>query len=103
MYSNTAVRASALVGQERRWMRSFFRLAWKLSIAALSKQSPRDPLDTSIPTRPQRLVMCSPGRPPGWRREHRVRFWAAIARGVASEEAAVEAGVSAAVGVRGFG
>ena len=49
-----------------------------------------------------RVAMRSPGRPPGWRREHRVRFWAAIARGVASEEAAVEAGVSAAVGVRWF-
>jgi hypothetical protein len=36
MYSNTAVRASALVGQERRWIRSFFRLAWKLSIAAFA-------------------------------------------------------------------
>src|SRR5450631_2949622 len=49
-----------------------------------------------------RVARRSPGRPPGWRREHRVRFWAAIARGVASEEAAVEAGVSAAVGVRWF-
>jgi IS30 family transposase len=49
-----------------------------------------------------RPAMRSPGRPPAGRREHRVRFWAAIARGVASEEAAVEAGVSAAVGVRWF-
>ena len=49
-----------------------------------------------------RPVMRSPGRPPAGRREHRVRFWAAIARGVASEEAAAEAGVSAAVGVRWF-
>jgi IS30 family transposase len=36
------------------------------------------------------------------RREHRQRFWAAIARGVSSEDAAVEAGVSAVVGVRWF-
>src|SRR2546421_10877418 len=47
--------------------------------------------------------MRSPGRPPVARREHRQRFWAAIARGVASEDAGVEAGVSAAVGSRWFG
>jgi DNA-binding transcriptional ArsR family regulator len=46
--------------------------------------------------------MRSPGRPTAGRREHRQRFWAAIARGLASEDAAVEAGVSAAVGVRWF-
>jgi transposase-like protein len=33
---------------------------------------------------------------------HRVRFWAAIARGVSSERAAVEAGVAAVIGVRWF-
>src|SRR5450631_1025453 len=49
-----------------------------------------------------RPVMRSPGRPTAGRREHRQRFWAAIARGVTSEEAAVEAGVSPAVGVRWF-
>jgi DNA-binding CsgD family transcriptional regulator len=47
--------------------------------------------------------MRSPGRPPVGRLEHRQRFWAAIARGVSSEEAAAAAGVSAAVGVRWFG
>jgi IS30 family transposase len=46
--------------------------------------------------------MRSPGRPPVGRREHRVRFWAAIARGLQSEAAATEAGVSAVVGVRWF-
>jgi IS30 family transposase len=46
--------------------------------------------------------MRSPGRPTAGRREHRQWFWAAIARGVTSEEAAVEAGVSPAVGVRWF-
>jgi IS30 family transposase len=46
--------------------------------------------------------MRSPGRPPVWRREHRQRFWTAIARGLTSEEAGVEAGVSPAVGVRWF-
>ncbi len=49
-----------------------------------------------------RPVMRSPGRPPAGRREDRVRFWAAIGRGASSEDAAVEAGVSAAVGVRWF-
>ena len=44
----------------------------------------------------------SPGRPPVGRLEHRQRFWAAIARGLSSEVAAVQAGVSAAVGVRWF-
>jgi IS30 family transposase len=46
--------------------------------------------------------MWSPGRPPIGRLEHRRRFWAAIARGLSSEDAATEAGVSAAVGVRWF-
>src|SRR5215216_5030267 len=49
-----------------------------------------------------RPVMRSPGRPPAGRKEHRQRFWAAIARGLSSEEAAAVAGVSAAVGVRWF-
>ena len=49
-----------------------------------------------------RPVERSPGRPPAGRREHRQRFWAAVARGVSSEDAAVEAGVSPAVGVRWF-
>jgi len=46
--------------------------------------------------------MRSPGRPTAGRREHRQRFWAAIARGVSSEDAAAGAGVSPAVGVRWF-
>ena len=49
-----------------------------------------------------RPAMRSPGRPPAGRLEHRQRFWTAVARGLASEEAALEAGVSAAVGVRWF-
>jgi IS30 family transposase len=49
-----------------------------------------------------RRVMRSPGRPPAGRREHRQRFWTAIARGASSVEAAAEAGVSAVVGVRWF-
>src|SRR5258708_36489088 len=44
----------------------------------------------------------SPGRPPAARPEERQRFWAAIARGLPSEDAAVVAGVSPAVGTRWF-
>jgi transposase-like protein len=46
--------------------------------------------------------MRSPGRPPVARREHRQRFWKAIADGLSSEDAAVVAGVSPAVGTRWF-
>jgi IS30 family transposase len=46
--------------------------------------------------------MRSPGRPPGWRREHRQRFWEAIASGLSSEEAAAVAGLSFPVGTRWF-
>jgi IS30 family transposase len=46
--------------------------------------------------------MRSPGRPLVGRREHRQRFWKAIAGGASSEAAAVEAGVSGPVGVRWF-
>jgi transposase, IS30 family len=52
--------------------------------------------------RAMRGPMRSPGRPPGWRREHRQRFWEAIAGGVSSEEAAAVAGVASAVGARWF-
>jgi len=44
----------------------------------------------------------SPGRPSTARREDRVGFWKAIARGSSSEDAAREAGVSPAVGSRWF-
>jgi IS30 family transposase len=46
--------------------------------------------------------MRSPGRPPVARREHRQRFWKAIAHGLSSEDAAVVCGVSQAVGTRWF-
>ena len=52
--------------------------------------------------RQMRGKMWSPGRPSTARREDRVRFWEAIARGVSTEDAAVEAGVSPAVGTRWF-
>jgi IS30 family transposase len=46
--------------------------------------------------------MRSPGRPPGWRREHRQGFWDAIGAGVSSEDAALAVGLSSAVGNRWF-
>ncbi len=49
-----------------------------------------------------RPAMRSPGRPPVARREDRQRFWAAVARGLSSEDAAVSCGVSPAVGSRWF-
>ena len=49
-----------------------------------------------------RPAMRSPGRPPGWRREHRERFWDGIAGGLSSEDAGVAAGVSPVVGSRWF-
>ena len=52
--------------------------------------------------RAMRGQMWSPGRPSTARREDRVRFWEAVARGVSSEDAAGVAGVSQAVGSRWF-
>jgi IS30 family transposase len=49
-----------------------------------------------------RLPMRSPGRPPVARREHRQRFWKAVAHGLSSEDAAVVCGISPAVGARWF-
>ncbi len=46
--------------------------------------------------------MRSPGRPTAGRREHRCRFWEAIACGLSSEDAALAAGVSQPVGTRWF-
>jgi hypothetical protein len=49
-----------------------------------------------------RPPMQSPGRPPVARREDRQWFWAAIRRGLSSEDAAVAAGVSQPVRTRWF-
>ncbi len=49
-----------------------------------------------------RAPMRSPGRPPAARREHHQRFWASIAAGRSTEDAAIDAGVSPAVGGRWF-
>jgi IS30 family transposase len=54
------------------------------------------------PNRAGRPPIYSPGRPPVASREQRQQFWAAIARGVSTVDAAVQAGVSAVVGVRWF-
>src|SRR5215218_2093583 len=52
--------------------------------------------------RPGRGALRSPGRPGVARREDRRRFWAAIAAGQSSEDAALRAGVSPVVGARWF-
>ena len=52
--------------------------------------------------RSTRSKLCSPGRPPVWQRDSLCRFWLGIAAGLSSEEAGVEAGVSAPVGGRWF-
>ena len=49
-----------------------------------------------------RVRLFSPGRPPAAGREERRRFWAAIAAGTPSEDAAVGVGVPQAVGTRWF-
>ena len=49
-----------------------------------------------------RGVLRSPGRPGVARREDRRRFWAFIAAGLSSEDAAMEVGVSQPVGFRWF-
>ena len=49
-----------------------------------------------------RGVSRSPGRPGVAQREDRRRFWTAIAAGRSSEDAALRAGVSPAVGARWF-
>src|SRR3712207_6239867 len=49
-----------------------------------------------------RAVTRSPGGPGVARREDRRRFWASIAAGLSSEDAAVDAGVSPVVGTRWF-
>ena len=52
--------------------------------------------------REMRGTMWSPGRPSTFRREDRVRFWEGIARGLSTENAAGEVGMSSAVGARWF-
>src|SRR4051794_19318064 len=49
-----------------------------------------------------RAPLPSPGRPPAAGRDEQIRFWLAIAMGLSSEDAALEAGVSQPVGTRWF-
>lgn len=49
-----------------------------------------------------RAPLPSPGRPPLAGRDEQIGFWRAIATGLSSEEAALEAGVSQPVGTRWF-
>jgi IS30 family transposase len=58
--------------------------------------------ERQLAVRALRGQMWSPGRPSTARREDRVRFWEAIARGATSEAAAAATGVSQAVGARWF-
>jgi len=53
-------------------------------------------------TWPMRGRLRSPGRPPGWQRDQRQRFWIEIAQGKSSEDAAIDVGVASAVGSRWF-
>src|SRR6478672_2779043 len=55
-----------------------------------------------LEVRGYRGQMPSPGRPSVAWREDRVRFWAGIACGAMTEDAAAEAGVSSPVGFRWF-
>ena len=52
--------------------------------------------------REMRGKVWSPGRPSTARREHRVEFWKAIARGLTSEDAAAAVGMSSVFGARSF-
>jgi IS30 family transposase len=56
----------------------------------------------TLAIRAARGKMWSPGRPSTARREDRVRFWQGIAKGKASEQAAIDTGISSAVGCRWF-
>lgn len=49
-----------------------------------------------------RAKMRSPGRPPAWQRDQYLQFWAEIAKGLSSEDAARSVGVSCPVGSRWF-
>jgi hypothetical protein len=44
----------------------------------------------------------SPGRPPVARQDHRRQFWALVAAGLSSEDAAMAVGISQPVGFRWF-
>ena len=74
----------------------------QLVVATLDVEELRMPRRSRALDRAAAAGTRSGGRPPAGRREHRVRFWEAIARGASSENAAVEAGVLPSIGVRWF-
>jgi hypothetical protein len=49
MYSKSSVLRSALDGHERPWTRSFLSVAKKLSATVLSKRTPLEPIDCTMP------------------------------------------------------
>jgi hypothetical protein len=55
-----------------------------------------------LSARSGRALLPSPGRPPVAGRDEQTRFWRAIAKGLSSEDAALQAGVSQPVGTRWF-
>ena len=102
---------AALRGDATRFMERIAELQWGLMIAVFwADQWSSQHLDEGVAmgTRKRRSdwagrgVLRSPGRPGVARREDRRRFWAAIAAGLASEDAACRVGVSPAVGTRSF-
>src|SRR3954453_5599708 len=94
-------------------MAVMLRLAWSASLNranCLGSSGRRNTLreEVAMAIRKQRSdrsgrgALPSPGRPSVARREDRQLFWAAIAAGCSTEDAAVGAGVSPAVGARWF-
>ena len=92
-------RAVSAIADSHDW-----RTGWIQAIIA----TPRYGGDAMVSTRRRRSAragrapMYSPGRPPVARRDHRQRFWEAIAAGASSEDAGRLASVSPAVGGRWF-
>src|SRR3954471_6173271 len=87
--------STARYGPEAYWADSTGRRNTLTQEVAMSRGKRRS-------DRSGRAPLSSPGRPPVATREERWRFWGAIATGMASEDAAVSAGVSPAVGTRWF-
>src|SRR5215210_364255 len=87
--------SSARYGSEAYWVDSGGRRNSSTEGVAMGTRKRRS-------DRALRAVTHSPGWPGVARREDRRRFWASIAAGLSSEDAAVDAGVSPVVGTRWF-
>lgn len=59
-------------------------------------------IGTQRSDRSTRYKLRAPSRPPIRQRENLCRFWRAVASGLSSADAAIDAGVSAPVGARLF-